>query len=55
MSTLSLPLPSPCNEEAVAVVYKITAYNSTTSSLTLEQLTQIGSTMVDVGARRKAF
>ena len=34
--------------EAVAVIHKIAAYNSTTSSLTVEQLTQIGfSSMVD--------
>jgi hypothetical protein len=38
--------------EAVAVLHKIAAYNSTTSSLTLEHLTQIGS-MVGGGARGK--
>lgn len=42
------------DEEAVAVIHKIAAYNSTTSSLTLEHLTQIGS-MVDVGARGKGI
>ena len=35
------------DEEAVAVIHKIAAYNSTTSSLTLEHLTQMG-TIVDV-------
>ena len=42
------------DEEAVAIIHKIAAYNSTTSSLTLEHLTQIGSTTVDddVDARR---
>lgn len=40
--------------EAVAVIHKIAAYNSTTSSLTVEHLTQIGS-MVDVGARGKGI
>jgi Sugar (and other) transporter len=40
------------DEEAVAVIHKIAAYNSTTSSLMLEHLTTIGST-VDVGAHGK--
>lgn len=42
------------DEEAVAAVHKIAAYNSTTSSLTLEHLTEIGS-MVDDGALRKGI
>ena len=42
------------DEEAVAVIHKIAAYNSTTSSLTLEQLSKIGS-IVDVGARGKGI
>ena len=36
------------DEEAVAVIHKIAAYNSTTSSLTLEHLTQMGSIVDDV-------
>ena len=40
------------DEEAVAVIHKIAAYNSTTSSLTLEHLTEIGS-MVEVDAHPK--
>ena len=42
------------DEEAVAVIHKIAAYNSTTSSLTLEHLTQIGS-IVGVGGRGKGI
>ena len=34
--------------EAVVVIHKIAAYNSTTSSLTVEHLTQIGSTGAQV-------
>jgi len=30
------------DEEAVAVIYKVAAYNKTTSSLTVDQLTSIG-------------
>ena len=43
------------DEEAVAVIHKIAAYNSTTSSLTVEHLTQIGSMVhdKDVGAHGK--
>jgi len=43
------------DEEAVAVIHKIAAYNSTTSSLTVEHLTNIGSVVVhdkDVGGAR---
>lgn len=43
------------DEEAVVVLHKIAAYNSTTSTLTVEQLTQIGSMVDDsdvAGARR---
>ena len=42
------------DEEAVAVIHKIAAYNSTTSSLTLEHLTKIGS-MVDVNTRKEGI
>jgi hypothetical protein len=42
------------DEEAVAVIHKIAAYNSTTSSLTLDQLTEMGS-IVDVGSRKQGI
>ena len=41
------------DEEAVAVIHKIAAYNSTTSSLTLEHLTQIGSIVDDIDDARR--
>ena len=43
------------DEEAVAVIHKIAAYNSTTSSLTLEHLTQMGSMVDDAGTRGKGI
>ncbi|KAF8809939.1 MFS general substrate transporter [Phlegmacium glaucopus] len=45
------------DEEAVAVIHKIATYNSTTSSLTVEHLTKIGSMVNDeeVGARGKGL
>jgi len=43
------------DEEAVAIIHKIAAYNSTTSSLTVEHLTKIGSLVNDKDLGRKGI